>query len=275
MYQERRKTMPVEIKSNKELDLMRSAGKIVAEILNDIQEHAKAGVSTGDLDRRAKAILDKYGATSPFLGYPNVKEGWPSFPAWICASLNEEIVHGIPRPKRVLREGDLLKIDVGARYGGYIGDSAWTFAIGQVTERARALMQVTEAALYKGIEQAHAGKRLWDVIGSIQNEVESRGFTLVREYQGHGVGREMHEEPSIPNFLDAEFEKRPPNIVLKPGMTLAIEPMVVTGRSETRTLGDKWTVVTKDQGLAAHFEHTVLVTDNGPEVLTLWKKVGA
>lgn len=250
---------------------MRAAGKIVAEVLADMDEHARPGVSTGELERRARAILDKYGAKSPFLGYPNAQRNWPAFPGWICASVNDEIVHGIPRAKRLLQDGDLLKIDVGAFYGGFIGDSAWTFAIGSVSPVAHRLMQVTEASLYKGIAQAQASKRLWDVIGAIQLEVESNGFTVIREYQGHGVGRQMHEEPSIPNFLDDEFGKRPTNVALKPGMTMAIEPMVVTGRWDTKVLGDKWTVVTKDHGLAAHFEHTVAVTDNGPEILTLWK----
>jgi methionyl aminopeptidase len=271
MYKERHEPRPVEIKSQKELDLMRSAGKIVAEILNDMQEHARPGVSTGELERRARAILEKYGATSPFLNYPNATQGGPRFPGYICASLNEEIVHGIPRDKRILKEGDLLKIDVGARYGGYIGDSAWTFAIGQVSAQAQRLMTVSEQALLAGIARVQANGRLWDMIGAIQHEVEANGFNLVREYQGHGVGREMHEEPSIPNFLDAEFERRPTNLMLKPGMTLAIEPMVVTGGWETKVLKDKWTVITRDHGLAAHYEHSVLVTENGPEILTRWK----
>jgi methionyl aminopeptidase len=271
MYKERQQRMPVEIKSKKELDLMRAAGKIVAEVLSDLQEHAKPGVSTGELEQRARAILEKYGASSPFLGYPNAQRNWPPFPGWICTSINEEIVHGIPRMKRVLREGDLLKVDVGASYGGFIGDSAWTFAIGKVSDTARRLMQVTEASLMKGIAQVQSDRRLWDVISAIQQEVESNGFTIIREYQGHGVGRQMHEEPSIPNFLDDEFDKRPTNVALKPGMTLAIEPMVVTGKWDTKVLGDKWTVVTKDRGLAAHYEHTVAVTENGPEILTQWK----
>jgi methionyl aminopeptidase len=271
MYKQQQQRLPVEIKSKKELDLMRSAGKIVAEILNDLQEHAVAGVSTGDLERRAQAILEKYGATSPFLNYPNSRDGWPKFPGWICASINEEIVHGIPRSKRILKDGDLLKIDVGARYGGFIGDSAWTFAIGKVSDKAQRLMRVTEEALLLGIERVRCETRLWDVIKPIQNHVEANGFNVVREYQGHGVGRDMHEEPSIPNFLDEEFDKRPTNVLLKPGMTLAIEPMVVTGSWETQVLKDKWTVITRDHGLAAHYEHTVLVTENGPEILTQWK----
>jgi methionyl aminopeptidase len=270
MYKESKQRLPVEIKSKKELDLMRAAGKIVAEILADIQAHAKPGVSTGELELRSRAILEKYGATSPFLGYPNVKKNWPAFPGWICASVNEEVVHGIPRMKRVLQNGDLLKIDVGANYAGYIGDSAWSFAIGNVSETARRLMRVTENSLRQGILQVQNKKRLWDVIRAIQREVEANGFTVIREYQGHGVGREMHDEPSIPNFLDDEFDKRPTNILLKPGMTMAIEPMVVTGKWDTKVLGDKWTVITKDHGLAAHYEHTVAVTENGPEILTQW-----
>ncbi len=271
MYKDRRQPRPVEIKSKKELDLMRSAGKIVGEILRALQEHAQPGVSTAELERRARAILEKYGATSPFLNYPNAIQNGPRFPGWICTSLNEEIVHGIPRSKRILREGDLLKLDVGARYGGYIGDSAWTFAIGEVSEQARRLMTVSEQALHKGLERVQAGNRLWDVIRAIQTHVESNGFNVVREYQGHGVGREMHEEPSIPNFLDEDLNQRPTNLQLKPGMTFAIEPMVVTGKWDTQVLNDKWTVITKDHGLAAHYEHTVLVTENGPEILTQWK----
>ncbi len=263
--------MPIDIKSPKELELMQAAGRIVAEILQDLSEHAKPGVSTGELNDRAHAILQKYGATSPFYNYPNAKRSEPPFPGDICASVNEEIVHGIPRAKRVLKEGDLLKIDVGAEYGGYIGDAAWTFAIGKVSPQAQRLMQVTELALYKGIEQVQAGKHLWDVIRAIQTEVETNGFTVIREYQGHGVGREMHEEPSIPNFLDEDYHKRPANLLLRPGITLAIEPMVVTGKWQTRQLPDKWTVITRDHGLAAHYEHSVAVTENGPEILTKWK----
>lgn len=270
MLKKEERPRPVELKSRKEQDLMRAAGKIVAEILSDLQERAKPGVSTLELDLRARQILDKYGATSPFLGYPNAHENGPEFPAWICTSLNEEIVHGIPRKKRILQEGDLLKIDVGASYAGYIGDSAWTFAIGKVSAQAQELMRVTEQSLAAGIEQAQAGGRLWDLISAIQSHVESHGMNVVREYQGHGVGRDMHEEPSIPNFLDHDFDKRPSNIQFKPGMTFAVEPMVVTGSWETKVLGDRWTVITKDHGLAAHYEHTVLVTDNGPEILTRW-----
>jgi methionyl aminopeptidase len=263
--------MPVDIKSSKELDLMRTAGRIVAEILQDLGEHAKPGVSTGELNERAHAILQKYGATSPFFHYPNSKRNEPSFPGDICASVNEEIVHGIPRRNRILKEGDLLKIDVGAEYGGYIGDSAWTFAIGRVSPQAQRLMHVTEAALMQGIEQAHAGNHLWDVIRAIQNQVEKNGLTVIREYQGHGVGREMHEEPSIPNFLDEDYHKRPGNLLLRAGMTMALEPMVVTGSWRTKQLPDKWTVTTRDKGLAAHYEHTVAVTENGSEILTQWR----
>ncbi|MGE5139095.1 MAG: type I methionyl aminopeptidase [Rudaea sp.] len=262
--------MPVEIKSAKELELMRAAGRIVAEILKDISEHVRPGVTTGELNERAQAILAKYGATSPFKGYPNARPSDPPFPGEICTSLNDEIVHGIPKLKRALKEGELLKVDCGAEFGGYIGDAAWTFAVGTVSPEARRLMAVTESALFKGIAQAKAGNHLWDVIRAIQTEVESNGFTLVREYQGHGVGRDMHEEPSIPNFLDEEYHRRPANLLLRPGLTVAIEPMVVTGTWRTRQMPDKWTVATRDHGLAAHYEHTIAVTENGPEILTLW-----
>ncbi len=271
MYKNSEQPRPVEIKSRRELDLMRAAGKIVAEILNDLQECAQPGISTRELDRRAQQILEKYGATSPFLGYPNAHKHGPDFPAWICASVNEEIVHGIPRKKRILQDGDLLKIDVGANYAGYIGDSAWTFPVGNVSAQAKDLMRVTEESLEVGIQHAQSGTRLWEMITAIQNFVEQNGMNVVREYQGHGVGRDMHEEPSIPNFLDEDFEKRPTNIQFKPGMTLAIEPMVVTGDWETKVLDDQWTVIALDHGLAAHYEHTVLITDNGPEILTHWK----
>lgn len=271
MFKKEEQPRPVEIKSRKELELMRAAGKIVAEILNDLQERAQPGVSTLELDRRAQQILEKYGATSPFLGYPNAHPRGPKFPASICASVNTEIVHGIPRKKRILQDGDVLKIDVGADYAGFIGDSAWTFAIGKVHPIAQELMRVTEGSLEEGIAHVKTGARLWDLISNIQNYVERHHMNVVREYQGHGVGRDMHEEPSIPNFLDTDFNKRPANIAFKPGMTLAIEPMVVTGTWETKVLDDQWTVVTKDGGLAAHYEHTVLVTENGPEILTKWK----
>ncbi len=263
--------MPVDIKSPNELELMRAAGRIVAEILQDLGAHAKPGMSTAELNERAHAILGKYGATSPFYGYPNAKRGDPPFPGDICASVNDEIVHGIPRRNRVLKEGDLLKIDVGAEFGGYIGDSAWTFAVGKVSPEAQRLMRTTESALLKGIAEAHSGKHLWDVIRAIQEEVEKNGFTVIREYQGHGVGREMHEDPSIPNFLDDDYHKRPSNLLLRPGMTLAIEPMVVTGSWRTKQMPDKWTVTTRDHGLAAHYEHSVAVTENGPEILTQWR----
>lgn len=262
--------MAIDIKSAKELDLMRAAGRIVAEILQDMSEHALPGTTTAELNERAHAILARYGATSPFYGYPNSRPKEPPFPGDICASLNDEIVHGIPTSKRVMREGDLIKIDVGAEYGGFIADSAWTFAIGDVSPVAQRLMRVTEAALNKGLAEAHTGRHLWDVIRAVQTEVEGNGFTVIREYQGHGVGRDMHEEPGIPNYLDEDYHKRPPNISLRPGMTLAIEPMVVTGNWRTRQLPDKWTVSTRDRGLAAHYEHTVAVTDNGPEILTRW-----
>lgn len=260
--------MPIELKSRTELDAMRTAGKIVAEILQDLGEHAKPGVTTGELNERAHAILEKYGATSPFYGYPNHRPSDPAFPGDVCTSLNDEIVHGIPSRKRILKDGDILKVDAGAVYGGFIGDSAWTFAIGQVSPEARKLMQVTETALMNGIAQATAGKHLWDIIKAIQTEVEANGFSVIREYQGHGVGREMHEEPSIPNFLDEDYHRRPANLLLRPGLTMAIEPMVVTGTWRTRQMPDKWTVATKDHGLAAHFEHSIAVTENGPEILT-------
>jgi methionyl aminopeptidase len=244
------------IKSKNEIAIMREAGRIVAEVEQVLQEKVKPGVTTADLDALAYAIITQRGATPSFKGYRG-------FPGSICASINQEVVHGIPSKKRVLNEGDIISIDIGATLKGFVGDGAFTLGVGNVSDSARRLMQVTEAALMVGIAQARAGNHLDDISGAVQDYAEERGFSLVREYVGHGVGRTMHEEPQIPNYRQ---DKRGP--VLKPGMTLAIEPMVNEGRWETRTLRDKWTVVTKDGKLSAHFEHTVAVTEGEPDILT-------
>ena len=235
---------------------MRQAGRIVVEVHEALRERIKPGVTTADLDALAYEIITKRDAKPSFKGYKG-------FPASICASINQEVVHGIPNKKRVLQEGDIIAIDVGATYKGFVGDAAFTAGVGRVSQVASKLIETTEGALFAGISQVYAGKFLDDISGAIQDYAEVRGFSVVREYVGHGVGRQMHEEPQIPNYRAG---KRGP--LLKPGMTLAIEPMVNEGVWETKTLRDKWTVVTKDGKLSAHFEHTVAVTEGEPDILT-------
>ncbi|MCL4489427.1 MAG: type I methionyl aminopeptidase [Chloroflexi bacterium] len=244
------------LKSKQEIALMRESGRIVAEVLETLRQKVQPGMTTADLDALAYALITKQKAVPTFKGYRG-------FPASICASLNSEVVHGIPSRKRVLREGDIISIDVGATKNGFVGDGAVTLPVGKVSDVARRLLETTEGALYAGIDQARAGRHLEDISGAVQDYAEERGFSVVREYVGHGIGREMHEEPQIPNYRQG---KRGP--LLASGMALAIEPMVNEGVWETRTLRDKWTVVTMDAKLSAHFEHTVAVTDGEAEILT-------
>ncbi len=244
---------------------MRQAGRIVAEVLDVMRERARPGVSTGDLDAVSEDIIRKRSAVPSFKGYPG--NGKNDFPAAICTSINEEIVHGIPSGRRLLEEGDILSIDVGAIYGGFHGDAAITLAIGEVDDVSRRLMRVADEALMAGIAQAREGGHLWNIIRAIQSHVERSGFGVLHEYQGHGIGREMHEKPDIPNFLGGRGQ-RPKNYPLLSGVTLALEPMVVVGDWHTRVLEDGWTVVTADGGRSAHAEHTILVTEGEPEILT-------
>ncbi len=248
--------MPIILKSAKELAIMRQAGRIVAETLARLREAARPGVSTAELDRIAYETVTRNGAKPAFLGYRG-------YPASLCASINDEIVHGIPRPDRILNEGDVVSLDFGSVYQGFVGDAAITVGVGQISPQAAKLLEVTEQALGKGIEQARAGHHLTDIGAAIQAHAEAAGFSVVRKYVGHGVGRAMHEKPEVPNFGPAG---RGP--VLRPGLVLAIEPMVNTGTYETIELTDGWTVVTADGGLSAHFEHSVAVTPDGPEILT-------
>lgn len=245
------------IKSKSELATMREAGRIVAKTLEELKQIIRPGVTTYELDQLAQTIITRHGAVPTFKGYRG-------FPASICTSINHEVVHGIPSKKRVLNEGDIISIDVGATLKGLIGDAAITLPVGRVSERARRLLETTEGALWAAIAQCRAGNYLEDISAAIQDYAESRGYSVVREYVGHGVGRQMHEDPQVPNFRQG---KRGPQ--LKPGMTLALEPMVNEGTSETRVLRDKWTVVTKDGKLSAHFEHTVAITNGDPDILTL------
>lgn len=257
--------MKIERKSKEELALMRQAGRIVAEVLAAMREMARPGVSTAELNALAEEIITRYNAIPAFKGYPH--NGKNDFPASICASINEEIVHGIPSPRRILKEGDIISIDVGSIHKGFYGDAAITLAIGEVDEETKRLLEVTEGALMTGIAQARQGNRLWNLIRATQSYVERAGFNVLREYQGHGIGRSMHEEPGIPNFLGPRGH-RPKNYPLMPGMTIALEPMVAAGDWRTRVLDDGWTVVTADGKRSAHFEHTIAITNGEPEILT-------
>ena len=252
----------IEIKSPREIEIMRQSAKIVATVLKEILELVQPGMTTADVDAHAEKRIREMGATPSFKGYHG-------FPASICSSINNEVVHGIPNPKKVIRAGDVLKVDTGAYQQGFHGDSCITIAVGEVTPEAAKLIRVAEEALYKGIAQVKQGNYLLDIAGAIQDHVEANGFSIVEDFTGHGVGRNLHEEPSVFNFRTREM----PNVKLRAGMTLAIEPIVNAGSKLTRTLSDRWTAVTVDNSLSAQFEHTVLVTDSGCEILTDRSKV--
>jgi methionyl aminopeptidase len=247
--------MAVVVRSPSEIAKMRRAGRVVAEMHEATRAAARPGVTTAELDRVARAVLDRRGARSNFLGYHG-------FPAVICASPNDVVVHGIPDGYR-LEEGDIVSIDCGAIVEGYHGDAAYTVGIGTVSPLAQRLMEVTEASLWDGIAAMEAGGRLHDIGQAVSARAETAGFSVVRDYTGHGIGTAMHEDPSVPNFYPGR-----PGPQLKPGMVLAVEPMLTAGGPDTRTRPDGWTVVTVDGSLAAHFEHTIAVTDDGPQVLT-------
>ncbi|HLE30594.1 MAG TPA: type I methionyl aminopeptidase [Anaerolineales bacterium] len=248
----------IERKSVRELEIMRQAGRIVAVTLAELRAHARPGTTTRQLDTLAEKIIRQHKAQPAFKGYP----GPYPFPASTCISVNEELVHGIPG-KRVLKEGDLVSIDCGVRHQGYYGDSAVSFVIGRVSPEAENLLAATEGALYAAIDMLRPGKRTGDVAAAIQTHVERRGFNVVRQYTSHGIGREMHEAPFIHNYGKAGTGPS-----LRPGMTIALEPMTLAGKPETRVLADQWTVASKDGKLTAHFEHTVAVTEGEPEILT-------
>ena len=248
----------ITIKNAHELELMREAGRINAEALAAAKAIIRPGATTGDLNAAAEEVLRKHGCYSPFKGYP----GPYPYPASTNVSVNYELVHGIPG-KRKLKEGDIVSVDCGTVYEGFVGDSAFTAGVGEVSEEARKLMEATEGALYAGIEKMVAGNHLGDVSFAIQQHSESRGFFVTREYTGHGVGRRMHEGPQAPNY---GIPGR--GLVLQVGMTIALEPMLLVGTAATYVLPDQWTVSSADGSLTAHFEHTVAVTDNGPLILT-------
>jgi len=244
------------IKSPQEVAIMREAGKIVAKTLQRLREEMKPGIKTSHLDSVAASELKKYGAKASFKGYRG-------FPANLCVSVNDEIVHGIPG-ERELSEGDIVSLDFGAAVNGFHGDAAITVGVGRISSKAQELLEVTEASLMVGIRAARSGVHLGDVSAAIQNYVEKRGLSVVREYSGHGVGRDLHEDPLVPNF-------GPPGEgpLLRKGMTLAVEPMVTAGDWRTRLAGNRWTVLTADGSLAAHFEHTIAISEDEAEILTL------
>lgn len=244
------------IKNNEQLSLMKIAGRITGESLLVARECIRPGVSTKHIEEQMHRFIKKCGATPTFLGYGG-------FPAAACISVNEEVIHGIPSEKKILKEGDIVKIDVGARYRGYTGDSAKTFAVGLVSEEAMKLISVTEGSFFEAMKVAKPGYRIGDIGRAVEDFVISNGFSVVRDYVGHGVGAELHEEPEIPNFGRGGHGAR-----LYPGMTLAIEPMVNVGTHQVKVLKDRWTVVTADGKLSAHYEHTVAITDSEPVLLT-------
>ncbi|MCY1079035.1 type I methionyl aminopeptidase [Archangium lansingense] len=246
----------VEIKSRDEIALMREAGRIVSEILDELEKAVAPGVTTWDLDALAEKLIYQKGARPAFKGYHG-------FPACLCASVNDEVVHGIPSKRRTLREGDLMKLDFGVVYRGFFGDSARTVPVGKVSSEAEALVKATREALNKAIQAMVAGNRIGDIGHAVQSHVEARGFSVARGFTGHGIGRHLHEKPEVPNH-----GQRGSGMKLRPGMVLAVEPMVNQGTDEVMVLEDHWTAVTRDSKLSAHFEHTVLITEGGPEVLT-------
>lgn len=249
--------MAVTIKSEREIQLMRDAGKILAEVHNQLAEIIEPGITTMDIDRKGEELICKAGCIPSFKGY----EGYP---ASICVSINDEVVHGIPNKKHRLFEGDIVSLDAGVIYKDYQSDAARTHAVGKISEEDQRLIDVTKESFFKGIEFARAGNHLYDISAAIQKYVEANGFSVVRDLVGHGIGKEMHEEPQIPNYKPIGR-----GIKLCPGMTFAIEPMVNAGKYDVWILEDDWTVVTRDGSKSAHYENTILITDGEPEILSL------
>ena len=243
------------LKSERDLEAMRPACVVARSVLDDVSEFIQPGQTTREIDQFAASRIKHYGARSAFLGYRK-------YPCYICISVNEQVVHGLASERRV-DFGDIISLDVGVIYNGFVGDIARTVAVGGCDLAAQRLMDITEKSLYEGIARAVPGNRVTDISRAIQNYVEGNGYSVVREFVGHGVGRSMHEEPQVPNYVDPKCNQK-----LRPGMTLAIEPMVNAGSPATKILNDGWTVVTKDGQLSAHFEHTVLITESEPEILT-------
>lgn len=251
--------MSVTIKSEKEIELMREAGRILAIVHEELRDFIRPGISTLDIDKKGYEIIKSYGCIPSFLNYNG-------YPASICVSVNDEVVHGIPRKDRILLDGDIVSLDAGVIYKGYHSDAARTWPVGEVSNEAKKLMEVTEQSFYEGIKYARAGCHLFEISAAIENYVVANGFSCVRDLVGHGIGKELHEDPQIPNFRQ---RRRGPKLVA--GMTLAIEPMVNVGKYHVCWLDDDWTVATEDESLSAHYENTVLITDGEPELLSIRK----
>lgn len=254
----------VTIKSKREIELMREACKVAALTHKEIGEKIHAGMTTYELDQIAEKTMIKYGAVSAEKNYPSGYDDVPNFPAATCISINDEIIHGIPSKKRIIKDGDIVSVDLVALKNGYNGDAARTFIVGNVSEEAKRLVEITRQAFFEGIKYAKKGNRIGDVSHAIGEFVRQNGYSVVREFQGHGIGREMHEDPGIPNY-----GKAGKGIRLEPGMTLAIEPMVIQGKPNILELDDGWTIVTEDGSLSAHYENTILITEKEPEILTI------
>ena len=254
----------VTIKSKKEIEYMKEGCKVVALTYQELEQKIKPGMTTGELDQIAEQKMRSLGATPAQKGYNIGIKGIPPFPASICVSINEEVIHGIPSKNRSIKEGDVVSIDTVALKNGYNGDAARTFIVGKATKEAQELVEVTKQAFFVGIQYAKAGNRLGDICHAIGEYVHSQGYSVVKEFQGHGIGKEMHEDPGIPNYGKAGR-----GIRLEPGMTLAIEPMVIAGKPNILELDDGWTIVTEDGSLAAHYENTILITEKEPEILTI------
>ena len=253
----------VTIKSKQEIEKMREACKIAALAQKAIEEAIKPGISTWELDKIAEDTMRKHGAIPAEKGYPSGVKGVPPFPGSICASVNDEVIHGIPSKRVILKEGDIISIDLVAYKDGFNGDCARTYAVGKIDKEAQKLIEVTKQAFFEGIKFAKKGNRIGDVSHAIGQFVEKNGFNVVKEFQGHGIGRQMHEDPGIPNY-----GREGRGVRLEPGMTLAIEPMVMVGSDEILELDDGWTIITEDGSRAAHYENTILITENEPEILT-------
>ena len=254
----------VTIKSKREIELMKNVCKIVAEFDEELEKEIKPGISTYELDKKAEKIMRSLGAIPAQIGYDPGIRGIPPYPAATCISVNDEVIHGIPSKNKILKEGDLVSIDTVALKDGYNGDAARTFIVGKTSKEAERLVKVTKQAFFEGIKYAKPGYRIGDISHAIGKYVHSQGFSVIREFQGHGIGKEMHEDPGIPNY-----GKAGKGIRLEPGMTLAIEPMVIQKNPNILELDDGWTIITEDGSLSAHYENTILITENEPKVLTL------
>ena len=254
----------ITIKSNKEIELMKEAGRVVALTHKAIEEAIRPGISTYDLDMIAEETMKKYGAVSAEKGYPSGVKGVPDFPANTCISVNDVVIHGIPSKKQILKEGDIVSVDMVALKNGYNGDMARTYIVGKGTKEAERLVAVTKQAFYEGLKFAKKGFRVGDISHAVGEYVKSQGYSVVREFQGHGIGKEMHEDPGVPNYGKAGRGPR-----VEPGMTICIEPMVIEGNPDIWELEDGWTIATQDGSMAAHYENTILITEKEPKILTI------